>query len=180
MGTPKEPKPAKYFVGLLSSEIDLLGAVETDLCAVLGAIDGRSEILRWTPSAFYQREMGAGLLRRFLSFEPLLSPQALAEIKLATQSIEERYRRALADGRGRRINLDPGYLELGKVVLASTKNASQRIYLSGGIFAEATLLYYDAAFHGCAYTYPDFLWPETLCFLSASRTRYLAQLRRLR
>ena len=178
MGTPREPKPGKYFVALLSSEIDLLSAVEQDLSAVLGAIDGRSGILPWTASSFYEKEMGAGLLRRFLSFEPLSSPETLADIKLATQSVEARYRRALCGG-GRRINLDPGYLEAGKIVLASTKNASQRIYLRGGIFAEATLLYFDAAFHGCAYTYVDYLWPETLAFFAACRARYLEQLRRI-
>jgi hypothetical protein len=177
MGTPKEPKPGKYFIALLSTEIDLLSAVEPDLRAVLGDIDGRSRILPWTTSHYYEREMGAGLLRRFLSFELLLSPEILADIKLATQSIEARYRRAPCDGGGRRVNLDPGYLEAGKVVLASTKNASHRIYLRCGIFAEATLLYFNAGFHGCAYTYPDYLWPQTLAFFEACRARYLAQLR---
>jgi hypothetical protein len=180
MGTPKEPKPAKYFVALLSSEIDLLSAVETDLSAVLGDIDGRSETLPWTVSRFYEKELGTGLLRRFLSFAPLLSPEVLADIKLATQKVESRYRRAPCETGGRRINLDPGYLEAGKVVLASAKNASQRIYLRGGIFAEATLLYHDGAFHGCAYTYPDYLWPEALRFLTTCRARYLEQLRQLR
>ncbi|MGH7929065.1 MAG: DUF4416 family protein [Candidatus Binatia bacterium] len=177
MGIPKEPEPAKYFVALLSSEIELINAVETDLEALLGGVDERSETMAWTPSRFYESEMGAGLLRRFLSFHRLLSPQELANIKLGTQSIEERYRRESTGGR--RINLDPGYLEAGKVVLASTKNASQRIYLRGGIFAEATLFYHDGMFHGCAYTYPDYLWPVTLSFLSASRMRYLEQLRRV-
>jgi hypothetical protein len=177
MGTPREPKAVKYFVGMMSAEIDLLSAVETDLSAVLGGVEERSEIRPWMVSRFYEREMGSGLMRRFLSFEPLLSPEKLAEIKITTQRIEERYRRAACNGGGRRINLDPGYLEAGKVVLASTKNASQRIYLRAGIFAEATLLYYDGAFHGCDYTYPDYLWTETLGFLATCRARYLEQLR---
>jgi hypothetical protein len=179
MGTPKEPRPGKYFIALLSAEIDLLSAVEPDLRAVLGDIDGRSRILPWAQSHYYQKEMGGGLLRRFLSFEPLLSPENLADIKLATQRIEADYRRAPCDAGGRRVNIDPGYVEVGKVVLASTKNASHRIYLRGGIFAEATLLYFNAGFHGSAYTYPDYLWPETLAFFAACRTRYLAQLRPL-
>jgi len=179
MGTPKEPKPGKFFVALLSAETDLLSAVEPALRPVLGDIDGRSQILPWTASCYYEKEMGAGLLRRFLSFESLLSPERLADIKLATQNVEARYRRAPRDGGGRRVNLDPGYLEAGKVVLASTKNASQRIYLRGGVFAEATLLYFDAEFHGCPYTYPDYLWSETLSFFTACRARYLEQLRQL-
>ena len=179
MGTPKEPKPAKYFVSLLSGETELLSTVEQDLSFILGNIDVRSEIFPWTFSKFYEKEMGGGLLRRFLSFEQLMSPEMLADIKLATQKIEQRYRRELSHGGGRRINLDPGYLEAGKVVLASTKNACQRIFLRGGVFAEATLLYYDGEFHGCVYTYPDYLWPETLRFLKLCRRRCLEQLRQL-
>ena len=75
------------------------------------------------------------------------------------------------------MNLDPGDLDSFKVALASTKNASQRIYLDGGIYAEATLFYHNGGFHGLPYTYPDYLWPETLKFLTQLRAVYLEQLR---
>jgi hypothetical protein len=177
MGTPREASPAKYFVGLLSSAADFLTAVEPDLEALLGPVQDRSEIFPWTASRFYEAEMGAGLLRRFVVFAPLFSPEMLADIKLGTQNIEDRYR----DLRGRRrINCDPGYLEAGKVVLASTKNASHRIYLRDGIFAEVTLEYFNGAFHGSRHTYRDYLWPETLDFLGRCRSAYLKQLRALR
>lgn len=179
MGTPREPKACKYFVGLLSRNAELLASVEADLTALLGAVDGRSEILPWAASRFYEKEMGRGLLRRFVSFAPLRSPQDLAEIKLRTQAIEDGYRDPPANSSGRSINVDPGYLESGKVTLASTKNACQRIYLSSGIYAEATLLYYNGDFHGCSYTYPDYLWPESLAFLRKIRLVYLDQLRRM-
>ena len=179
MGTPREPKPAKYFVALLSSDSELLVTVESDLAAILGVVDNRSEILPWTASNFYEKEMGAGLLRRFLSFEPLASPGDLARIKLLAQQVEAKYRDQRADSPGRRINLDPGYLDALKVALASTKNASQRIYLHSGIYAEATLHYFDGAFHGLPYTYKDYLWPQTLAYFTSLRAEYLAQLRRL-
>ena len=70
MGIPRDPKPAKYFVGLLSSEIELLDSVETDLTAIFGAIDARSETLPWNLSKFYENEMGRRLapaLRLFFS-----------------------------------------------------------------------------------------------------------------
>ena len=178
MGIPREPKPAKYFVALLSAEIDLISAVENDLTAVLGPIDARSEILPWAVSAFYEKEMGAGLLRRFVAFESLASPGKLADMKLATQRIEENYRHKRPGFLGRRINVDPGYIESGKVVLASTKNASQRIYLCSGIYAEATLQFHDGKFHGGPHTYPDYLWTETMAFLTSLRALYLEQLRR--
>ena len=89
MATPGDPKPAKYFVGLLSSDIELLNSVETDLAAIFGAIDARSKTLPWNLSKFYENEMGAGLLRRFVSFSQLDSPGNLADIKLKTQLVEE-------------------------------------------------------------------------------------------
>lgn len=175
MGTPKEPKPAKIFVALLAADATLLAEVEEDLVAILGAIDDRSEIVPWTVSKFYQEEMGVGLLRRFVSFSPLVAPERLTAMKLQTQQIEDRYRQPVAGGR--RVNLDPGYLDAFKVALASTKNASQRIYLGSGIYAEATLHYYNGGFHGLPYTYRDYLWPGTIAFLTRLRSTYLGQLK---
>jgi hypothetical protein len=177
MGTAREPAPAKYFVALLSPHNDLLTAVESELSSILSTIDGRTEAVLWTASKFYEKEMGSGLLRRFVSFSNLQSPEDLAAIKLKSQRIEDNYR-IVGSGR-RRVNLDPGYLDAFKVVLASTKNASQRIYLGSGIYGEATLLFHDAAFHGLDYTYRDYLWPDTLAFFRRLRAQYLTQLRQL-
>jgi hypothetical protein len=178
MGSLGDPKPAKYFVGLLSSDIELLNSVETDLTAIFGAIDVRNETLPWNLSKFYENEMGAGLLRRFVSFSQLGSPGNLADIKLKTQLVEEKYRWTGSERKGRRVNIDPGYLESGKVVLASTKNAGHRIYLKSGIYGETTLLYFDGAFQACPHTYPDYLWAETLGFFTSLRSVYLGQLRK--
>ena len=177
MGTPREPRPAKYFVALLSPEIDLLSAIERELVAALSEIDGRSEIMPWNESKFYEKEMGPGLRRRFLSLSNLASPQDLAAAKLKTQAIEARHR--AASSAGRRVNLDPGYVDTYKVVLASTKDAGQRIYLNSGIYGEATLLYHDGDFHGLPYTYPDYLWPVARAFFAQLRAVYLDQLRQL-
>ncbi|MBI3063589.1 MAG: DUF4416 family protein, partial [Deltaproteobacteria bacterium] len=108
----------------------------------------------------------------------LVAPDHLARIKLLTQQVEDRYRDTTTDLPGRRVNLDPGYIDAFKLVLASTKNAGQRIYLHSGIYAETTLQYFDGAFHGLAHTYPDYLWPQTLAFFTSLRSVYLDQLRR--
>ena len=179
MGTPREPAPAKYFVALLASDRSLLRAIEADLTPIMGTVDGRSEIWPWDVSRYYENEMGAGLLRRFVSFFPLMSPGELAEIKLQTQRVEAKYRDGERSRERRRVNVDPGYCEAGKVVLASTKNAGHRIYLHSGIFAEFTLRYYGGGFREGLRTYPDYRWPETLCFLNSLRSVYLDQLRQL-
>jgi len=176
MGTAREPKPAKFFVALLSSSRELFSQAENDLIALMGQIDGRSAVLAWDLSPYYEREMGSGLWRSFVGFSPLLPPDGLAELKLRTQAVEDRYRNS---GGARRINVDPGYLDAHKAVLASTKNASQRIYLRSGIYAEATLFYDNGHFHGLAYTYRDYLWPQALAFFSDLRATYLKQLKQL-
>jgi uncharacterized protein DUF4416 len=177
MGTPGEPKPVKLFAALLACEEELFPPVESDLSALFGPIDSGSEILSWSVSDYYEREMGPGLLRRFVSFGPLVAPDALSEIKHKTHRIEQVYRSAAQERGGRRVNIDPGYLDAGKVALASTKSGAHRIYLNSGIYGEVTLLYYEGLFHPFVYTYPDFIWPETAVFLAAVRSRYLDQLR---
>ena len=178
MGTPKEPTPVKYFVGFLSAEPDLIGAVEEDLSALFGSVDARSRLVPWSASKYYEKEMGERLLRRYISFARLQSPAALADLKLAANTIEQRYPRV--NSTGRRVNLDPGYLESGKLVLASTKNANQRVYLGSGIYAEVALQFYHGEFHAAPHTYGDYTWPESIGFFVAMRTTYLAQLRQLR
>jgi hypothetical protein len=178
MGTPREPRPVKLFIALLAAGDDLFPPVERDLGALFGAIDSASAIFPWSASGYYESEMGAGLRRRFLSFERLISPEALAEIKHKTHGVEDRYLRAAGSGRRRSVNIDPGYVDTGKVVLASTKDAGHRLYLQAGIYAETTLLFYDGSFHPFSYTYRDYLWPETTAFLAGLRARYLGQVKR--
>jgi hypothetical protein len=177
MGTPGEAKPVKLFVALLACDEELFPPVESDLSALFGPVESASEKFSWSVSDYYEREMGPGLLRRFVAFVTLVAPDALSEIKLKTHRIEEVYRSAARERGGRRVNIDPGYLDAGKVVLASTKSGAHRIYLNSGIYGEVTLLYYEGSFHPFAYTYTDYVWPETAAFLAAARSRYLDQLR---
>lgn len=177
MGIPKEPKPVKLFIALLSRDEELFPLVEKDLTALFGPADSNSDSLPWTVTDYYEKEMGAGLLRRFISFAPLISPESLAEIKLRSQDLERDYQWAEGERKGRRVNIDPGYLDAGKVVLASTKNSVHRIYLRSGIYGEVTLLFQSGSFQPFAYTYSDYLWPETLSFFATLRSLYLRQLK---
>lgn len=177
MGTPARPKPAKYFIAFLVSDLTLLAGVEAEIAAALGAIDARAAIAEWQESKFYAAEMGANLWRGFWALQNLRGPEEIAATKLETQIIENKFREPSSGGR--RVNLDPGYLDTLKAVLASTKNAQQRIYLHSGIYAEATLFYHHGGFHGAPYTYPDYVTPPAREFFSNLRSIYLDQLRRI-
>ena len=113
------------------------------------------------------------LKKQFLSFEILIMPDQLADIKNSTIKIETEYSR---DG-NRSVNLDPGYLEESKLVLASTKNYSHRIYLKDGIWAELTLSYAAGKFVTYPWTYPDYQTELAYDFLKKTRDIYISQLK---
>jgi Domain of unknown function (DUF4416) len=175
MGAPTPPQPVKLLVALLSADPQLFATVTSQLQQSYGPVDVESEIFPWNTTDYYREEMGENLLRKFVTFERLISPEELVRIKLATNVLELAVSSAPS---ARRVNLDPGYLDATKLVLASTKNQAHRLYLSQGIYAEVTLLYHHGAFHPFIYTYADYRWPETHAFLRQVRTRYLEQLRK--
>lgn len=177
MGIPTPPPLVKLIIGLLSPDIALFTQATVTLQESYGSIDVESAVFPWNTTNYYREEMGENLLRKFVAFEPLFSPEALIGIKLATNALELSLSGATAPDTPRRVNLDPGYLDATKLVLASTKNQAHRIYLTQGIYAEVTLLYHHGEFHPFLYTYSDYRWPETHEFLRRVRSRYLEQLR---
>jgi hypothetical protein len=177
MGTPTPPLPVKLLIALLSANRELFAITSMQLQKHYGPIDLESKIFPWRTTNYYREEMGDALLRQFISFAELISPEDLVRIKLETNALEFTLADATAPQSPRRINLDPGYLDAAKLVLASTKNQAHRLYLSQGIYAEVTLLYHHKAFHSFIYTYEDYRWSETHAFLQQVRKRYLEQLR---
>jgi hypothetical protein len=78
------------------------------------------------------------------------------------------------------VNLDPGYLETSKVVLASTKNFYHRIFVGEGIFAEVTMHWQGGAWQKFGWTFPDFRSGLYDPFFTALRSAYRDQIRKLR
>src|SRR5436305_174380 len=127
MGTIRNLVPVQLFVGVLVSNAEFVSEIETRLTAAYGPIDHRSGIISFTFTSYYAREMGPSIDRLFLSFERLIEPDRLPEIKRQTNRIEQEMAQ-LQNSVKRPVNLDPGYLEQAKVILASTKNFYHRIY----------------------------------------------------
>jgi hypothetical protein len=76
----------------------------------------------------------------------------------------------------RPVNLDPGYLEQSKIVLASTKNFFHRILISRGIYAEVTLHYQGKRWNSFPWTFPDYDSEKYHPFFTALRENYRRQL----
>jgi hypothetical protein len=125
---------------------------------------------------YYEPSMGAGLRKRFLAFDRLQAPDQLAAVKRQTIDLEQELTASKQYPEERPLNLDPGFLGLGKFILATTKDQAHRIYLHGGVFAEVSLRYHDGHFLPQPWTYPDWQHPDVLAFLQQARTHF-SQLR---
>ncbi len=176
MGTIRLPEPAKLVVSILGGDVALLEEAEAALQEAFGPVDYRTDLLPFHHTAYYEPEMGPDLKRRIVAFQRLVDPGDLSAIKRKTNALEERW---AVEGK-RRVNLDPGYVDLGKLVLASTKNHAHRIYLGQGIYAEVTLQYRSGRFQPWPWTYPDYASEEYCRLFGEIRALYQAQLRALR
>lgn len=152
MGYPTPPEKAFLFIGTLFQKEDYYFRARQYLEKMFGEIVMECPRIKWDFSDYYKDELGSPIHRRFLFFKDLIEQDRLAGIKLITNNTE---RDLSTDGK-RNINLDPGYLTPAKVVLASTKDYSHRIYLKDGIYAEVTLIFKKGQFIPHVNTYKDY------------------------
>jgi hypothetical protein len=160
---------AKLVCGIIATQ-DSIPEAEAALAGAFGEIDHRSEIIPFRFSDYYLKEMGSDLSRRWVSFTRSFSQPELVRTKLKAIGLERGF--AGPDGR-RSVNLDPGYLTGSKLVLASTKNFSHRIYLWGGIFAEVTLVFEHGSFVPLRWTYPDYRTELAIGYFNQVRGDFL-------
>ena len=149
---PTEPEPVKLFVAALYSEPDLLQRALDLLEKKFGVVDYKSPEFEFKFTDYYQDEIGGPLFRKIISFSRLINPKEIAAIKIFTNEIEDKL---AVDGK-RRVNLDPGYMDYNKAILASAKYNGQKIYLDHGIYADPTLWYEHGEFRAYPYSCPDF------------------------
>lgn len=122
---------------------------------------------------YYQAEMGEGLKRVVAAFERLVPRDFMPQAKIISNVLEDEF---AADGK-RRINIDPGILSLENVCLATTKPYSHRIYLTGGIWAEVTLIYRGETYSALEWTYPDYASKEMTAVFNEIRSIYKGRLK---
>ncbi len=180
MGEIKEPQPVNLIIGMLTSIEELFCFAEAALKKEFGAIDLKSDIIPFNFTDYYQAEMGNNLQRRFFSFDKLITPDRLADIKLWTNRFEEEITDKKVYPVNRPINLDPGYISEAKLVLASTKDFSHRIYLKKGIYAEVTLQYRNERYESQPWTFPDYRTQQYQQFFLMVRNLYKEKLKNIR
>jgi len=140
-------------VSVLFGAPEAMEAVLPGLVGFFGPPALRSGEYPFDMSDYYRPEMGEGLRRCWLCFSVLRDPSELTAWKTLTCDLE----RTMSRGGRRTANLDPGYLDHGKLVLASLKEAPDKVYMGRGVWAHTCLRYRFGDFTGPDHSFPDFL-----------------------
>lgn len=142
----------KLFTAVIKSRAVSEEEVVRRLEAVMGETDHVSALYPFVHTDYYEEEMGPDLFRMFVGLKELKSPEYLVEAKHLMAELEDQWR---VDG-NRAVNLDPGYLDYTKIVLASFKPGGWKIYVGQGVYADMTLYYGKGEFIRFGWTFPDF------------------------
>lgn len=176
MTEAKAFSPVKLICGIISPEERFFEKAEIRLIELCGHVDHRSSLLDFNITDYYEKQMGKNLKRKFLSFEELILPEKLSQIKLRTNELEEEIRREFKEN-FRVVNLDPGYLTPSALVMATAKDFAHRIPLQHGIYAHLELLFSKKGVKVLDWTYPDFRSEEYQRFFREMRKIYLQQIK---
>ena len=173
MGAIYDFEREKLIIGVIYNDPAVLERAIAMLTDAFGEVDLTSEEFSFSAefSTYYDEEIGGEGLRRIYSFKEPIEPDRQAEIKELTNEFE---RILSLDGK-RKINLDPGFINHGRLMLATTKAAGFRIPLKNGIYTELTLFYARGAWHKFPWSYRDYQSERVQKFLTEARRKYLSQ-----
>ena len=167
--------PSLLIMGVLSSDEGVHPGLFALLTQQFGPILEMSEHAPFTFTDYYDEEMGCEPQRFFLVFEKLYDPSLLAEAKLITNELEEKFKKEGC----RTINLDPGLISAPNLILATTKNRGHRIPLQKGIYAEVTLIYEKGQYNALPWTYADYGSEAFRLLFKRYRREYMARIKAL-
>jgi len=176
MGAIYDFEPEKLIMGVIFCEDAILEEAMALLSERFGECDAVCEEFSFSEefSTYYDEEIGGEGMRVILSFRDTVDASRQADIKAFTNQIEAELSE---DGR-RLINLDPGFINHGRLMLATTKNAGFRIPLKDGIYTELTLFWARGGWQRLPWTYRDYQSERVQRFITEVRRRYLEERKR--
>ncbi|MGA2059399.1 MAG: DUF4416 family protein [Thermoguttaceae bacterium] len=178
MGQPTIHSPAMFLLAAFSRYDEALQWGKKQAEEKWGTIELESPAFEFSETEYYTSTMGPGLKKVFFGFQQPFDPADLVDVKLLTNAWEDEYAALARHPEPRPLNLDPGYITLGKLILASTKDFAYRIYLNRGIYAEVTLFYKHHRWqhHDC--TFADYRREDYQRFFSLCRESLHQRLRK--
>ncbi len=169
MGKTRPAGKVKLIAALISNDTALFDKAKFLLeKRFKNKVDFESSVLDFVHTDYYNEEMGINLKRKFLSFKKEVPLKNIEKAKSISNKIEKKF----SVNNRRSINIDPGYINLSKFVLFSTKDYSHRIHIGSGIFAEVTLYFKDKTFNAWPWTYPDYRMDEYISIFNSIRELY--------
>ena len=176
MGATFDFEKEKLIIGVIYHDREILDRALSILTAEFGEIEAVSEEFSFSKdfSTYYDDEIGGEGLRRIYSFKETIDPSRQAEIKTRTNEIEIE----LSTDGNRKINLDPGFINHGRLLLATTKETGFRIPLKDGIYTELTLFWARGGWQKLPWTYRDYQSEKVQKFITEVRRTYLAERRK--
>jgi hypothetical protein len=169
MGEPTPHRTALLLMAAFSRHEAALAWARQRAVEEFGPVALESPTFHFTQTDYYESTMGLDLRKVFFLFERPFDAAELADVKLLTNQWEGQYTQQSGHPEPRPLNLDPGYLTLAKLVLASTKDHAHRIYLRRGIYAELTLYFRHDQWQPHQWTYADYRREDYQEFFSQCR-----------
>jgi len=161
------------FTSITYKTPEFLERAVDNLVSSYGEIAYRSDELKFDKTDYYESEMGKGLNRVFVAYDPLIERDQLSEKKLIAVKVEQSY----TEDDCRLVNIDPGLLSFENILLSTCKNFSHRIYIGKGVFAEVTLIHKGGNYQSLEWTYPDYASDKIKLVLNEMREKYKELLR---
>ena len=167
------PPKAKLFIGFIYSDEEILNKTISLLSENYGKIILKSESFPFQHTCYYE-SMGQNLKKVLLAFDELIERDHISLIKIHSNEIENLF----LDNGKRRINIDPGYLTLSNVYLASCKEYYHRIYIGNGIYLENEYYWSKKDYVFFEWTYPDYKTEGYVNFFKELRNIYARELKK--
>jgi hypothetical protein len=141
-----------------------------------GPIEYKGEFRPFEGTDYYQHEFGTHLERGFVAFRGVDGPERLPLLKHKSARLEQAWAQ---DGR-RFFNLDIGYMDPDKVVLASFKRGPHKLFLGDGVYGDMVLKYTEGRFDPLPWTFADFQDGRYQKSLLTIRQKLKSELRKIR
>ena len=174
MGIAKDHPPCLQIIAAFSRHESAFEWLWERVASQLSPIAMISPAFPFTESQYYRSTMGDQLKKQFAILSNWYDPAELSAHKLISHDWERDLAKSARFDIERPLNIDPGYMSMTKLVLASTKNREHRIYLKDGIYAEVTLAFRDQQWQPMPWTYPDYRREDFRVFFGEGR-KYLAK-----
>lgn len=169
MARPKPPPLARQLVAIFSRHPGALDWVTHRITQQWGTIGLASPRFDHSETNYYESQMGRGLIKQFLVIDGWYDPARLPQSKLQSNAWEEELSNGGEFPEVRPLNVDPGYMTLTKLVLASCKDRAHRIYMADGVYGEECLYYLDHGWRARPWTYPDYQRADFQAFFEQAR-----------